>query len=83
MIVLGQLIPAGPWQAHVTLRSGRVKRSTNAVITFPASGIGRAAKPSASLLARALLIGAGGVATLAVGVYFLRRFLNPARPARY
>jgi hypothetical protein len=65
MIVLGQLIPAGPWQAHVTLTSGRVKRSANAVITFPAGGIGRAAKPSASILARALLIGAGGVAILA------------------
>ena len=64
MIVLGQLIPAGPWHAHVALTSGRVKRSANAVITFPASGAGQAAKPSASILARALLIGAGGVVTL-------------------
>ena len=81
MIVLGQLIPAGPWHAHLTLTSGRVKRSANAVITFPASGVGHAAKPSASILARALLIGAGAVVILVAGVFFLRRFLNPARPA--
>jgi hypothetical protein len=68
MIVLGQLIPAGPWHAHVGLTSGRVKRS---------------AKPSASILARALLIGAGGVVTLVAGVFLLRRFLGPARPTSY
>jgi hypothetical protein len=79
-IVLDQLIPAGPWQAHVTLNSGRVKHMATAVIRFPASGIGRAAKPVASTLTRALLVAVGALATLALGALFLRRRLRPASP---
>jgi hypothetical protein len=47
------------------------------------TGGGTPAKPSTSVLARALLIGAAGVVVLALGVYFLRRVLKPARPAGF
>ncbi len=36
---LDKQLPAGPWDATVTLRSGLVERSASATITFPASGI--------------------------------------------
>jgi hypothetical protein len=37
-IVLDKQLPAGPWDATVTLHSGLVERSAKATITFPASG---------------------------------------------
>lgn len=39
---LDPAIPAGPWTAHVTLRSGRVEREATAQITFPDAGAGAA-----------------------------------------
>ncbi len=38
VIELDGALPAGPWTATVTLRSGRVERAAEATITFPASG---------------------------------------------
>ena len=37
-IVLDEQIPAGPWDAQITLRSGLVERSAEATITFPDAG---------------------------------------------
>jgi len=37
-VVLGGQIPAGPWNALMTLRSGLLERSVRATITFPAAG---------------------------------------------
>ena len=37
-IVLDEELPAGPWDARITLRSGLVERSARATITFPAAG---------------------------------------------
>ncbi len=37
-IVLDEEIPAGPWDARITLRSGLLERSARATITFPAAG---------------------------------------------
>jgi hypothetical protein len=58
-ITLDRLIPAGPWKAHLTLNSGRVRRSATATITFPAHGAGRAVKadpgPDVPLLPMALV----------------------------
>jgi hypothetical protein len=34
-IALDERVPAGPWEARVTLRSGLIVRSTHATITFP------------------------------------------------
>ena len=37
-ITLNQVLPAGPWLARITLRSGLTQRTAQATITFPASG---------------------------------------------
>ena len=37
-IALDKQLPAGPWDARITLRSGLLNRSAEATITFPASG---------------------------------------------
>lgn len=37
-ILLDDQIPAGPWSAHLTLKSGLIERSAHADITFPARG---------------------------------------------
>jgi hypothetical protein len=37
-IVLDKRLPAGPWDARITLRSGLLTRGARAVITFPATG---------------------------------------------
>jgi hypothetical protein len=37
-IVLDEEIPAGPWVARITLRSGLLERTARATITFPAAG---------------------------------------------
>jgi hypothetical protein len=42
-ITLDNRLPAGPWQAKVTLKSGLVERSAQASITFPDSGTAPAA----------------------------------------
>ena len=39
-IVLDKRLPAGPWDARITLRSGLVERSARSTITFPAAGAG-------------------------------------------
>ena len=38
VIVLDEALPAGPWDARITLRSGLIVRSAHATITFPAAG---------------------------------------------
>ncbi len=37
-IALDNQLPAGPWDARITLKSGLVERSVQATITFPATG---------------------------------------------
>jgi hypothetical protein len=37
-IVLDKRLPAGPWDARITLHSGLLTRSAHAAITFPATG---------------------------------------------
>lgn len=37
-IVLDKALPAGPWDARITLRSGLVEHSVSSTITFPAAG---------------------------------------------
>ncbi|MGH3382614.1 MAG: hypothetical protein ACRDP6_48585 [Actinoallomurus sp.] len=76
--VLGQPVPAGPWQAHLTLYSGKVKRSADATITFPAADTGRPARPDPRLFTRVLLVGLGAAALAALGTLLVRRRLRPA-----
>lgn len=51
-IVLDREVPAGPWEAEITLRSGLLERSTNATITFPATGAAPAVATGAAEPAR-------------------------------
>jgi hypothetical protein len=37
-ITLNRQIPAGPWEARITLESGQLQRSAQAIITFPKIG---------------------------------------------
>ena len=37
-VVLDQALPAGPWDAEITLRSGLLENSAQATITFPVAG---------------------------------------------
>jgi hypothetical protein len=62
MVTLDRRLPAGPWKADLHLYSGRVKRSANAVITFPAAGVGREVKARSSVGRLAVV----GLAALAV-----------------
>ena len=41
-VVLDKQLPAGPWDAQITMRSGLVERVAQATVTFPASGSGPA-----------------------------------------
>jgi hypothetical protein len=47
-IALDQRLPAGPWQARVTLRSGPLERTGSATITFPETGSSPAVATSSS-----------------------------------
>lgn len=72
-IDLDRDLPAGPWDATVTLRSGRVERTAHATITFPLVGAGATvdARPSSrsdlprTLLGAALALLALGAASVA------------------
>lgn len=88
-IVLDTKLPDGPWDAEITLRSGLIERSTQATITFPATGAAPAVatRPVAAAGRPGWLyptIGAG-LALLAVAVVLIvlarRRRLRPPRPA--
>jgi hypothetical protein len=43
-IILDKQLPAGPWDAQITLRSGLVERSAHAILTFPDAGAAPAVK---------------------------------------
>jgi hypothetical protein len=65
-IVLDKRLPAGPWRAQVTLRSGLLERTVEATITFPQTGMSppvkitpvqaRRLKPAVAGLALLLLV---------------------------
>lgn len=75
-IVLDKQLPAGPWDARVTLRSGLLKRGARARITFPAS-----AKPSSSSLLIPVIAAIALLLLIAVGTAILRRRRRRAAPA--
>jgi hypothetical protein len=39
-VALDKSLPAGPWKATLKLRSGRIVRTSEGTITFPAAGQG-------------------------------------------
>lgn len=83
-IVLDRQIPAGPWDAYITLRSGLLERDAKATITFPGAGVASLVtplhKPGSHLRA---IAAAGGILLLAVGgvVIVGRRLSRRAKTA--
>ncbi len=85
-IALDKALPAGPWDARITLRSGLLENSANATITFPAAG-SAAAVPTTSTksgapktaIALAIVGALGALGTLAaISVRRRRRALATA-----
>ncbi len=81
-IGLDKGLPAGPWMAEITLRSGLVERRASATITFPVRGAARPviATPAkgrsmARLLAAAVAFMAVAAAGLATHKWLRRRSL--------
>jgi CheY-like chemotaxis protein len=74
-IVLDKALPAGPWDARITLKSGLVEQSADATITFPASGSSAAVATNAekSGLPKAALALVGAGVVLALGFVGFRR----------
>lgn len=64
-VTLSGQVPAGPWLAQITLRSGLVVRTATATITFPSAGAARAVPTDAS---RSWWIYAAGVALVVLPV---------------
>lgn len=70
-ITLDEQLPAGPWKARITLKSGLVERSAEATVTFPEAGAGPAVRtssprpgwliPAIAAGAAVLLLGAAGL----------------------
>lgn len=75
-IYLDERLPAGPWNAQITLRSGLVERSAHATITFPAVGAAPTVEATSDqphwlyLAIAAMLLLLLGVA---IGVFLRRR----------
>jgi len=44
LVKLDKRLPAGPWNAVITLASGTIQHSAQGTITFPASGVGKTVK---------------------------------------
>jgi LPXTG-motif cell wall-anchored protein len=55
-ILLDRRLPAGPWDAHVSLHSGLLDRSTRATITFPATNASSRLDPVIAGLVGLLLL---------------------------
>jgi len=75
-ITLDRQLPAGPWDARVTLRSGLLQRSARASLTFPAAGAAlpvRAASVGSGALYPALVVVALLLVAMAVLVEAIRR----------
>jgi hypothetical protein len=71
-VALDRRVPAGPWLAQVTLRSGLLVRTARATITFP---VGRAPAPGSS---RPILL-VGGLVALILGALVLLLVLRRRR----
>jgi hypothetical protein len=76
-IALDRRLPAGPWNAAITLRSALVERQAHATLTFPGAGAARPVPvtPAHDRSLMPVFIGLGGlsVVTLAAGGAIVRR----------
>ncbi len=74
-IILDKRLPAGPWDARVTLHSGLITNSAHATITFPDAG----ETPPAYLTIVSIAIALLGITTLLVAVSRRRKSAPPAQ----
>ena len=72
-ILLDKELPAGPWDAHISLKSGLLERSAHARITFPASG---ATAPAITTTARPIWL---YIVVVVVAVFLLTLFVIALR----
>ena len=82
-IALNGQIPAGPWEARITLESGLLQRSAEATITFPKFGAAPPVKTSSVRSGWLLfvVIGVVGILALSVGTLLVTvRRLRPRTP---
>jgi CheY-like chemotaxis protein len=79
-IALDKALPAGPWDARITLKSGLLEQSTGATITFPANGSAEAVATTSktSELPRNALVLAGGGLAMVLALISFRRHRAPA-----
>ena len=80
-IALDKQLPAGPWDARITLRSGLLERSARATITFPAAGAAPSVITSSNPPGWLYPAIAGLVALLLVAILVLLVVLWRRRPA--
>jgi hypothetical protein len=84
-IALNRQIPAGPWEARITLQSGLLQRTAQATITFPKIGAAPPVKTSSVQSGWFLfvVIGVVGFLLLSVGTLLvIVRRLRPRTPMR-
>jgi hypothetical protein len=80
-VVLDKRLPNGPWHAELTLTSGLITKTADAMLTFPSAGVGapvvaQAASMGPSALPGPLLLvllGLACAALFAIGIRFGRR----------
>jgi hypothetical protein len=80
-IALDKQLPAGPWDATVTLRSGLIERSATATITFPASGTSAPVRTRTSGHSGLLYGIIAGLAILLLGATALLFHVRRRRPS--
>jgi hypothetical protein len=81
-VPLDPAIPAGPWHASISLRSGTLQRTASSTITFPAApGSAAAAVPKTPATAVAIALAIGGLVLLGVVALLRRRWRRGATRA--
>ena len=79
-IALDKQLPAGPWDAQITLRSGLLERSARATITFPAAGAAPSVIISSAQPAWLSAIIAGFILLLLLVIALILFLLRRRRP---
>ena len=77
--MLDKQVPAGPWDAKITLRSGLIETSAHATITFPAARGAPRAVPAEGRSWRWLYVAVAAAVTLLIGAVIWRIFRRRRR----
>jgi hypothetical protein len=73
VFTLDKRLPNGPWTAHLTLRSGMVRRTVSTRVTFPTAGIGAPIRLALSKRGYVISLLAAGLAVTVLLVVLRRR----------